>query len=171
MTTLPRGAAAVGHRVVRRRRAVAAAGAVSAGLLVLSACDKPTPMSTLTVGSDSISSEATCGGGEDETLKTADLTKCLQDKDIESITVDPDETVRFGVDPKIADKRWTILMNGQPLTDDSKKTYRTVPGSVFFNAQYGAQGNSTRVAVVAGNGKEGGQTFTGVWAFELKKGD
>ncbi|CAM5530477.1 Lipoprotein OS=Streptomyces fumanus OX=67302 GN=GCM10018772_30640 PE=4 SV=1 [Streptomyces fumanus] len=156
---------------MRRRRAVAAAGAVSAGLLVLSACDKPTPMSTLTVGSDSISSEATCGGGEDETLKTADLTKCLQDKDIESITVDPDETVRFGVDPKIADKRWTILMNGQPLTDDSKKTYRTVPGSVFFNAQYGAQGNSTRVAVVAGNGKKGGQTFTGVWAFELKKGD
>ncbi|MGP2439124.1 DUF2771 domain-containing protein [Streptomyces sp. JW3] len=171
MTTLPRGAAALGHRAVRRRRAVAAAGAVSAGLLVLSACDKPTPLSTITVGSDSISSEATCGGEGDAALKTADLTKCLQDKDIESITVDPDETVRFGVDPDIADKRWTILMNGQPLTDDSKKTYRTVPGSVFFNAQYGAQGDSTKVALVAGNGKEGGTSFTGVWAFELKKGD
>ncbi|MGW3730118.1 DUF2771 domain-containing protein, partial [Streptomyces sp. NPDC000851] len=40
--------------VVRRRRAVAAAGAVSAGLLVLSACDKPSPMSTITVGSSSV---------------------------------------------------------------------------------------------------------------------
>ncbi|MFF9859828.1 hypothetical protein ACF1G8_15215, partial [Streptomyces tendae] len=35
MTTLPRGTAALGHRVVRRRRAVAAVGAVSAGLLPL----------------------------------------------------------------------------------------------------------------------------------------
>ena len=23
-------------------------------------------------------------------------------------------------------------MNGQPLTEDSNKTYRTIPGSVFF---------------------------------------
>src|SRR5690242_15753921 len=153
---------------VRRRRAVAAAGAVSAGLLVLSACDKPTPLSTITVGRSSVSSEASCGG-EGKTLQTSDLTKCLQDKDIKSITVDPDETVRFGVDPEIADKRWTILMNGQPLTEDSDKTYRTIPGSVFFNAQYGAQGNSTLVTIKAGDGKKGGNTVTGLWSFKLKK--
>lgn len=155
---------------VRRRRAVAAAGAVSAGLLVLSACDKPTPMATITVGSSSVSEEATCGG-EGDTLKTADLTKCLKDTDIKSITVDPDETVRFGVDPEIADKRWTILMNGQPLTEDSDKTYRTIPGSVFFNAQYGAQGNSTLVSIKAGDGKEMSNTVTGLWSFKLKKDD
>ncbi|MFF9059847.1 DUF2771 domain-containing protein [Streptomyces sp. NPDC101213] len=156
--------------VVRRRRAVAAAGAVSAGLLVLSACDKPTPLSTITVGSSSVSSEATCGG-EDGVLKTPELTKCLADKDIKSITVDPDETVRFGVDPEIADQRWTILMNGQPLTEDSTKTYRTIPGSVFFNAQYGAQGDSTLVSIKAGDGKKNGQAVTGLWSFKLKKDD
>ncbi|MBD0840288.1 MULTISPECIES: DUF2771 domain-containing protein [unclassified Streptomyces] len=150
---------------VRRRRAVAAAGAVSAGLLVLSACDKPTPMSTITVGSSSVSEEATCGG-EGETLKAADLAKCLKEKDIKSITVDPEETVRFGVDPEIADEGWTILMNGQPLTDSSKKTYRTIPGSVFFNAQYGAQGNSTLVSI-----KGGEKEPTGLWSFKLKKDD
>ncbi|MER6630591.1 DUF2771 domain-containing protein [Streptomyces sp. NPDC000987] len=153
---------------VRRRRAVAAAGAVCAGLLVLSACDKPTPLSTITVGSSSVSEEATCGG-EGEGLKVADLTKCLKDKDIKSIKVDPDETVRFGVDPDIADKRWTILMNGQPLTEDSTKTYRTIPGSVFFNAQYGAQGNSTLVSIKAGDGKKGSNKVTGLWSFRLKK--
>ncbi|NUR00787.1 MAG: DUF2771 domain-containing protein [Streptomyces sp.] len=155
---------------VRRRRAVAAAGAVSAGLLVLSACDKPTPLSTITVGRSSVSSEATCGG-ESKTLQTADLAKCLKDTNIKSIKVDPDDTVRFGVDPKIADKRWTILMNGQPLTEDSNKTYRTIPGSVFFNAQYGAQGNSTLVTIKAGDGKKGGSTVTGLWSFKLKKND
>ncbi|MEV6178017.1 DUF2771 domain-containing protein [Streptomyces sp. NPDC052016] len=155
---------------VRRRRAVAAAGAVSAGLLVLSACDKPTPMSTITVGTSSVSAEATCGG-EGDALKPAELTACLKDKDIKTISVDPDETVRFGVDPDVAKERWTILMNGQPLTEDSSKTYRTIPGSVFFNAQYGAQGDSTLVSIKAGDGKKDSQTVTGLWSFKLKKDD
>jgi hypothetical protein len=159
MTSLPRGRAANGHR----RRAVAALGAVSAGLLVLSACDKPTPLATITVGKNSVSSETDCYNDGKE-VKTADLAKCLKGTDIKSIKVDPDETVRFGVDPKIADNGWTILMNGQPLTDSSKKTYRTIPGSVFFNAQYGASGNSTRVSI-----KEGDKTVTGLWTFKFKK--
>ncbi|MER5444700.1 DUF2771 domain-containing protein [Streptomyces sp. NPDC059690] len=170
MTSMPRGGAAHDRAVVRRRRAVAAAGAVSAGLLVLSACDKPTPLSTVTVGRSSVSSEATCGG-ESKNLNTTDLAKCLKDSDIKSIKVDPDETVRFGVDPKIADKRWTILMNGQPLTEDSDKTYRTIPGSVFFNQQYGATGNSTLVSIKAGDGKKNGTGVTGLWSFKLKKDD
>ncbi|MGA5710341.1 DUF2771 domain-containing protein [Streptomyces cellulosae] len=149
---------------VRRRRAVAAAGAVSAGLLLLSACDKPTAISTITVGSDSVSSEATCGG-EGKALTTEALNKCLQDKDIREIKVDPTETVRFGVDPDIADNSWTILLNGQPLVESTKKTYQAIPGSVFFNAQYGAQGDSTLVSV-----KEGGENeATGLWSFRLKK--
>ncbi|MGW3511960.1 DUF2771 domain-containing protein [Streptomyces sp. NPDC000994] len=151
------------HSAVRRRRAVAAAGAVSAGLLVLSACSKPTPLSTITVGSSSVSSEANCYN-DGNAIKTADLAKCLMSKDIKTIKVDPDETVRFGVDPKIADTGWTILMNGQPLTDSSTKTYRTIPGSVFFNAQYGASGNSTRVSI-----KEGEKDVRGLWSFTLKK--
>ncbi|MFF4551019.1 DUF2771 domain-containing protein [Streptomyces sp. NPDC001435] len=147
----------------RRRRAVAAAGAVSAGLLVLSACEKPTPIATITVGTSSVNSEATCYN-DGKALSTAILANCLKDTDIKSIKVDPDETVRFGVDPAVADSGWTILMNGQPLTDSSKKTYRTIPGSVFFNAQYGAQGNSTLVSI-----KEGEKDVKGLWSFKLKK--
>ncbi|OIJ96637.1 DUF2771 domain-containing protein [Streptomyces colonosanans] len=148
------------------RRAVAVLGAVSAGLLLLSACDKPTPMATITVGSNSVSSQAGRDCYNDgKTVSTEMLVKCLKSKDVKSITVDPDATVRFGVDPDIADKGWTILMNGQPLTDSSNKTYRTIPGSVFFNAQYGASGNSTLVSVKAGE-----NTVTGLWSFKLKKG-
>ncbi|NEY36048.1 DUF2771 domain-containing protein [Streptomyces sp. PRKS01-65] len=156
---------------VRRRRAVAAAGAVSAGLLVLSACDKPTPMSTITVGDSSVSAEATCGG-EDEALTTKALTDCLKDTDIKTISVDPmRDNVAFGVDPDVAEQRWTILMNGQPLLDDTKNTFQTVPANVFFNAQYGAQGDTTLVSIKAGDGKKNSNAATGLWNFRLKKKD
>jgi len=121
-------------------------------------------MATVTVGTKSVSSEADCYNDGDA-LKTADLTSCLRSKDIKSITVDPDSTVRFGVDPKIADKGWTILMNGQQLLPETtNKTYLTIPGSVFFNQQYGVSGNSTLVSI-----KEGKTTATGLWSFKFKK--
>ncbi len=116
------------------------------------------------MGSDSVSSEATCGG-EGKALTTETLNECLQDKDIDEIKVDPTKPVRFGVDPEIADHGWTILLNGQPLkVDPTKKTYQSIPGSVPFNAQYGALGDSTLVSI-----KEGEDEATGLWSFRLKK--
>ena len=44
----------------KSRRIGVALGAVSAGLLVLSACDKPTPLATVTVGDNSVHTEASC---------------------------------------------------------------------------------------------------------------
>ncbi|GHE97741.1 lipoprotein [Streptomyces longispororuber] len=157
-------------RSARSRRAVATLGAVSAGLLVLSACDKPTPLATVTVGSESVHSEATCYEDGKE-LKPSAVQDCLKDKkDIKSITVDPDEKVRFGVDPEIADKGWTLLMNGQPLTEASKKTYVVIPGSVFFNQQYGGGNSATTVSLLEGGKSDSGEPkATGLWSFKLKK--
>ncbi|SOD85717.1 DUF2771 domain-containing protein [Streptomyces sp. Ag109_G2-15] len=149
---------------LRRRRAVAAAGAVSAGLLVLSACEKPSPVATITVGRNSVNSEALCYN-DGKALDAQSLAKCAKKaEDIESIKVDPDETVRFGVDPKIADAGWILLVNGRQFTDVSKKTYTTIPGSAFFNAQYGTQGNSNTVSIQMGQ-----QPAKGLWSFKLKK--
>lgn len=148
----------------RHRRAIAAAGVVGAGLLVLSACDKPTPLATVTVDRSTVNSEASCYNDGDA-LKPTALQGCLKDKSAKSIKVDPDATVRFGVDPEIAENGWTLLMNGQPLTDSSKKTYRTVPGSVFFNQQYGASGSSTTVTILEG----GNSKAYGLWSFKLEK--
>ncbi|MGW7071497.1 DUF2771 domain-containing protein [Streptomyces sp. NPDC054855] len=167
MTSLLRGGAAHVLSPARRRRSVAALGAVSAGLLVLSACDKPTPLATVTVGSNSVNSEASCYNDGKE-LEQSQLQGCLKDTDVESITVDPDEKVRFGVDPEVADKGWTLLMNGQPLTEASNKTYVVIPGSVFFNQQYGGGKNSTTVSLLEG-GKGSTAKATGLWSFKLKK--
>ncbi|MFE9248613.1 DUF2771 domain-containing protein [Streptomyces sp. NPDC007088] len=150
-----------------RRRAVAALGAVSAGLLALSACDKPTPLATVTVGTTSVNSEAACYQDGDP-LKAADVQKCLKETDdVKTVKVDPDATVRFGVDPKIADNGWTILMNGQPLTESSKKTYRTIPGSVFFNQQYGGGAKGSTISILEGSG----QKAFGLWSFKIEKDD
>ncbi|MGW0927138.1 DUF2771 domain-containing protein [Streptomyces sp. NPDC002644] len=158
------------HSAARRRRAVAAVGAVSAGLLVLTACgDKPSPVATVTVGSDSVHSEASCFDHGKE-IKQEELTTCLQDKDVRTLRVDQDETVRFGVDPEIAESRWVILMNGRPLVEDSGRTYRTIPASVFFSSQYGAQGNATTVAIQSLDPDDKAKT-TGLWTFRLQRGD
>ncbi|MEU3553565.1 DUF2771 domain-containing protein [Streptomyces fragilis] len=157
------------HSAARRRRAVAAVGAVSAGLLALSACDAPSPVATVTVNSDTVNSEASCWN-DGKAIDDKELTSCLQDKDVPTLKVNQDETVRFGVDQEIAESRWVILMNGRPLVEDSGRTYRTIPGSVFFDPQYGAQGNSTVVAIRALDEDDKART-TGLWTFKLKRGD
>jgi hypothetical protein len=166
MTTLPRGEAASEHSAVRRRRVVAAAGAVSAGLLVLTACDKPTPVATITVGSSSVNDEAICYNDGDK-LNEKSLADCAKNTDdVRTIEVGQDETVRFGVDPEIADSGWVVLVNGRQFTDSSKKTYRTIPSSAFFNAQYGTEGDTNTVSIQEG---ESGEGVKGLWTFKLKQ--
>ncbi|MGW4567843.1 DUF2771 domain-containing protein [Streptomyces sp. NPDC004561] len=149
---------------VRRRRAVAAAGAVSAGLLVLSACEKPTPVATITVGRDSVNSEAVCYN-DGNALDAKSLAECAKRAtEAKTITVSQDQTVRIGVDPKIADAGWVLLVNGRQFTDTSKETYRTIPSSAFFNAQYGTGGDTNTVLIQMGS-----SPAKGVWSFKLKK--
>ncbi|WP_330458475.1 DUF2771 domain-containing protein [Streptomyces sp. NBC_00820] len=149
----------------RRRRAVAVAGAVSAGLLVLSACDKPTPVATVTVGDSSVSSEAICyndGNG----LNADSLKECAKKAgDVKSIKLGQDETVRIGVDPKIADDGWIILVNGRQFSDLSKQTFRTMPSGAFFSEQYGTQGNTNTITIQMGDKAPA----KGLWSFKVKK--
>ncbi|MCX4550121.1 DUF2771 domain-containing protein [Streptomyces sp. NBC_01387] len=150
------------------RRTAAAVAAVSAGLLVLSACDKPTPLATVTVGTKSVNTAAACYN-DGKALDMAASKSCAEKKKhTPTIKVDPEATVRIGVDPKIADKGWTLLLNGQQLTGVSKKTYTTIPGNVFFNAQYGAKGNTSTVAIAEGDGTT---KVYGLWSFTFKKND
>ncbi|MEU9982417.1 DUF2771 domain-containing protein [Streptomyces sp. NPDC050856] len=149
----------------RARRAGVALGAVSAGLLVLSACDKPTPLATVTVGSDSVNSEASCyneGGAIKESL----IQGCLNKKTGKTITVSMDDKIRFGVDPEIAEHGWTLFIGGQQAEQEPyKKTYRTVPASAFFSAQTGETSSTAQISIVETSGKK----LTGIWHFTLKK--
>ncbi|AGK79060.1 DUF2771 domain-containing protein [Streptomyces microflavus] len=147
------------------RRIGVALGAVSAGLLVLSACDKPTPLATVTVGTTSVNSEAACYN-DGEAIKESLIQGCLNQKPEKTIEVAMDDKVRFGVDPEIAENGWTLFINGQQAEQEPfKKTYRTIPGSAFFTSQTGEPASKTNVSIVETKGKK----LTGIWQFELKK--
>ncbi|MFE4590556.1 DUF2771 domain-containing protein [Streptomyces laurentii] len=150
----------------KRRRAAVALGAVSAGLLVLSACEKPTPLATVTVGSSSVSTEAACYN-DGKALADKDIPGCLNKKPEKSISVDPSvDQVRFGVDPEIAEMGWTIFLGGRNAEPEPfKKTYRSIPASAFFSSQMGPAPEKTQVTIVANSGKN----VAGIWHFELKK--
>ncbi|MFI9171861.1 hypothetical protein [Streptomyces lincolnensis] len=171
MTTLPRGEAADVHGVVRRRRAVAVAGAVSAGLLLLSACDKPSPRATVTVGKDSVSAEAACyDDGKD--IGQEEATKCAQKKGGDTIEVPQSETLRIGVDPEIAETGWALWINGQQVTSVYKKTYYSFQGVDLFADQQGQAAPKTlNISVVQQNKAAQSSKYEGVWNFRLENGD
>ncbi|KOG33998.1 hypothetical protein [Streptomyces resistomycificus] len=159
--------------VVRRRRAVAVAGAVSAGLLVLSACDKPTPRATVTIGDESVSTEAQCyEDGKD--LGKAEATKCTLKKASHTIEVPQSETLRIGVDPKIAETGWAMWINGQQVTNPSKKTYYYFEGVDLFADQQGqAAPKELNISIVEQDKSDTtvSKVYKGVWNFKLKNAD
>ncbi|MCX5397792.1 DUF2771 domain-containing protein [Streptomyces sp. NBC_00102] len=151
----------------KSRRIGVALGAVSAGLLVLSACDKPTPLATVTVGTTSVSTEAACYNDGDP-IKESLIQGCLNKKADKSIDVAMDDRVRFGVDPEIADNGWTLFIDGQQAEQEPyKRSYRSITGSAFFSSQTGETSNETQVSVVETDGSK----LIGVWHFKLKKTD
>ncbi|CAM5441119.1 hypothetical protein [Streptomyces abikoensis] len=115
----------------KRRRAAAAVGAVAFGLVALSACDKPTPLATVTVGSTTVTTEAACFD-EGKKLDQNALNKCMADKSVKTVKVQPGDKVRVGVDPKMADKGWLVAVNAQQQTNQLKQTYTSLNGEQLF---------------------------------------
>ncbi|WP_432249045.1 DUF2771 domain-containing protein [Streptomyces sanyensis] len=149
----------------KRRRAAAALGAVSAGLLVLSACDKPTPLVTVTVGTESVHAEATCYN-DGEAIKESEVQKCLTEGTPTKISFGLDDKVRIGVDPEIADNGWTLLFGAQPVEQEPyKKTYRTIPGNAFFSSATGEPTSSVDVNVMETEGSK----VIGIYRFQFEK--
>ncbi|MEU6678059.1 hypothetical protein [Streptomyces sp. NPDC046853] len=169
MTSLLRGGAAHVLSSARGRRSVAVIGAVSAGLLVLSACDKPTPLATVTVGKDSVNSDATCYDDGDD-IGRAKAAKCALKKASKSISVGQGETLRIGVDPEVAKTGWALWVNGQQVTNPSKKTYYAFEGIDLFAPQQGQPAPDKLYISVVEQDKDG-QKFKGVWNFKLKNAD
>ncbi|MEK8171396.1 hypothetical protein NKH77_23930 [Streptomyces sp. M19] len=158
----------------KARRAAAAAGAVSLGLVALAACDKPTPMATVTVGSDSVHVEATDGCYNDgKALKKKASNNCFNEKADKTITVDPGERVRIGVDPEIADSGWAVVGASTVMNAPSKSTYRTFDSDALFEQKdpqsgqvVGAAKKVTLVIIEFSNGT----TAKGMWHVNLKQG-
>ncbi|MEU3446299.1 DUF2771 domain-containing protein [Streptomyces thermolilacinus] len=155
----------------KARRAGVALGAVSAGLLVLSACGwvKPTPIATVTVGSDSYNTEAAENCYDEKGLKESRVQECLSAKGGKDVEVAVDDRIRFGVDPEIAENGWTIFLDGERAEPEPyQKTYRSISASSFFTAGMGGEpSKSVRVSILETDSKT--KKAIGVYRFVLKK--
>ncbi len=152
----------------RGRRAGVALGAVSAGLLVLAACDKPTPLATVTVGDDSWNSGANCYN-DGNAIAQKDLLNCVKRKAENTVKVNSTDEVHLGVEPSIADHSWAVIVDGTPVFDEpTKKTYRTMTAAAFFapDPQTGQPAPKTRQVSFL---KIDGKSFSGVWNFTFEK--
>lgn len=148
-----------GSRTIRTAVAI---GAATLGLVALSACEKPTPRATVTVGSDSVSTEAACyeDGG---VISQEKVLSCAKQETTTSISVDEGDLLRIGVDPEIAEEGWVLFLDGQPaVTDKIGKTYRSFSGDAFFRD---GEAKSVQLSIVGYDGSE----YHGVWNVELKK--
>ncbi|WP_052849118.1 hypothetical protein [Streptomyces avicenniae] len=121
-----------GRRAVRTTVAV---GAVSLGFVVLAACQKPTPNAhfTLNTHTDSFEADHDCHDGDG---LGADLVEtCLTTDDGVEFGTRSGDTFRIGVDPKVAEDGWVVLINGFPAgtQEPYSSTYQTFDTDELFS--------------------------------------
>ncbi|MFE0690570.1 DUF2771 domain-containing protein [Streptomyces sp. JH002] len=132
----------------RGRRAIrtaAAVGAVSLGLVVLSACEKPTPNAHFTLNTNTTSPEADADCyGHGETLGAEQAQKCLTAAtDVPVFDYNTGDAFRIGVDPKVADSGWLLFVNDQPIEYQRyTSTYRTLSGDLLWSLSQNAMQQS-----------------------------
>ncbi|MFE3094419.1 DUF2771 domain-containing protein [Streptomyces sp. NPDC059248] len=145
-----------------RRRTAASIAAVGAGLLALTACEKPTPVATLTIGTESVNTEAACYNDGKPLAKDV-FDECMK-KTGKTLKLDTDQPLRIGVDPAIAENGWVLGVEGSLSNEaeESKKTYQSINSRAFFPP--GGQ-DELRLQIVELKDKQP----VGVWQFKLKK--
>ncbi|WP_328914011.1 MULTISPECIES: hypothetical protein [unclassified Streptomyces] len=159
------------------RRAATAIGAVSLGLIALTACEKPTALATVTVGSNTVTAEASSKCyAKGAKLPEQIFVACLQAKPTHHITVPVGDQVRIGVDPSIGDKGWLIVQNTSLATPEllKDKTYWTLDSATLFTVQDPQTGQSQQAKSVTLNIVEStdtsGQNSYRVIQFTLVRG-
>lgn len=150
----------------RSIRTAVAIGAATLGLVVLSACEKPTPRATVTVGSDSVSTEATCYT-EGKKLSQDRVLSCVKKKTDTSITVGEGDMLRIGVDPEIAETGWVVFLGERPVVSEPiGKTYRSFSSDGLFAQTDGTSADTVQLSVV---GYDGSRYSDGVWRINLDR--
>ena len=147
----------------RRLRTASALGAVTLGLLALSACQKPTPLTTVTVDGDSVHAQAACYN-DGKAIPNDRLKSCLSKKAGASAEVAQGDRVRVGVEPDVADNGWVLY--GSQQQEAFHTTYQSFSGDAFFqSAQGGAPSDSAQLTVLELKDSK----VTGVWVVKLKR--
>lgn len=154
-------------------RTAAALGAATLGLLVTTGCGltQPTPLATVTVGSDTVTTEAACMATEDKPLDREEGFACLKGKPDATITVGQGDRVHLGVEPEMADAGWVYFVNQRPMSaEELGSTYQTFDADQWFQPQPGQGGQaSVPDKVTLSVATLGEDDLEGVWNVTIKR--
>jgi hypothetical protein len=152
----------------RGLRTAAALGAATLGLLVTTACEKPTPLMTVTVGSDTVTTEAACYAENGEALSREEGFGCLKQKTDRTITVGQGDRVHLGVEPEMADAGWVFFVDQRPMSaEELGSTYQTYEVDQWFQPQPGQGSVPDEVTLsVATLGED---ELEGVWNIKVER--
>lgn len=154
-------------------RTGAALGAAALGLLVTTGCGltKPTPLATVTVGSDTVTTEAACLASEDEPLGNEKGLACLKEKSDATVTVRQGDRVHLGVEPEMAKSGWVYFVDQRLLAPgELDSTYQTLDTDQWFRPQPGQNGQaSVPDEVTLSVATLGEDSLDGVWNVTIKR--
>ncbi|MDT0378469.1 DUF2771 domain-containing protein [Streptomyces sp. RKND-216] len=152
----------------RGLRTAAALGAATLGLLVTTACEKPTPLMTVTVGSETVTTEAACYAEDGKALSRDEGFACLKQKPDATIGVRQGDRVHVGVEPEMADAGWVVFANQRPMSaEELTSTYQTFDAEQWFQPQPGQGSAPDEVTLsVATLGED---ELEGVWNIKVTR--
>ncbi|MCK1795338.1 hypothetical protein MTQ01_04810 [Streptomyces sp. XM4193] len=160
-------------RVRRSIRTACAVGAAGLVVVAVSGCEKPKPVTTITVGSTSVHSHDMCDN-DGKKMGNKAFEVCAAEAKSKSIDFTGSDTLRIGVEPEVAERGWEVLgtiqnpQSGQEqtakLVQFTKKTYATTEGLDLSLLPDKSE------LVVVERDKEKGDPY-GVWNFTLNKKD
>lgn len=154
----------------RGLRTGAALGAATLGLLVTTGCGltAPTPLTTVTVGSDTVTTEAACYATEGEALTRDEGFACLKEKADTTITVGQGDRVHLGVEPEMAEAGWVFFVNQRPMSAEQlSSTYQTFDADKWFQPQPGQSSVPDEVTLSVAT--LGEKDLEGVWNIKVER--
>ncbi len=149
-----------------------AAGAATASLLVLTACEQPSPLVTVVSGGQSVNDEATsyCFDGQDASKQPGTPGGCsFDERKPRLVRVQQGEQVGIDVSKEISDKAWIVVIAPQGGQAEQQQEQASAPQDEHyftFTPQFqGGTPLDLQVRSLASDAPNA--QVTGVWRFVL----
>ena len=149
------------------------AGTAAASLLLLTGCEKPTPIVSVVSGGDFEHTEATsfCFEGQDPKAEPGSAEGCsFEELAPKLIRVQPGEQVGVDVSKELSDNAWVVVLRPQGAAEGQQAQEQASPVQdehyFAFTPQFEG-GAPLELQVRSLTSSEPGAAVTGVWRFVL----
>ncbi len=150
------------------------AGTAAASLLLLTACEQPTPIVSVVSGGKTVHSEATswCFEGQEPSAEPGGESGCSIDEGLapELLRVQPGDQVGIDVSRELSDSAWVVVLRPQVGSDGQQAQEQASPVQDEHYFAFAPQfdgGVPIEMQVRSLASADAGAAVTGVWRFVL----